>query len=406
MANDLLADERTDTEGRLHPAQCDPVFLRHAGAAAYNVDMRLVIHIRNLMPALLLVALSTGATTPDESSFVVAWNDYTDSLNKLELQTGCKPRHYRPPAGSPVRGAVLLIHGFSACPQQYFQLGPAIAAAGYEVLVPLLPGHGRLPGNDGRDNLSALPAGGDWDRYGKFAARMNSIMAQAPGEHVVVGYSLGGGIALNAILRNPELYDRTLLLAPLLAIRGGRMIEHIVEFFGDVPLLKDLRVKTRGLRAKCRRWSEASRAGFCDYRYKHAAALVRLEEQNHDWIVRTRLTRPIQLILARGDHTISNRAIYEFSLEQMEHGPIALCSLPEDVPHEILTPYENTGRKMYWLGQLLDITLKFTIDGKLTGQVTNTEDPVAHCLRQPGEVIQSSGAELSFSKLASAWGKK
>ncbi|HHQ13472.1 MAG TPA: alpha/beta fold hydrolase, partial [Chromatiales bacterium] len=316
--------------------------------------MRWIIHIRHryLMPALLLIALSCAAAAPDNDALTVAWRNYTDSLHISGLQAGCRPRHYRPPPGMVARGTVLLIHGFGACPQQYFQLGPATAAAGYEVLVPLLPGHGHLPDANGKEDLSTLPAGKDWRVYGEFAARMNSIMALASGEHVIVGYSLGGGVALNAILREPQLYDRALLAAPLLAIRGGRAIEHIVKFLGDVPFLKDLRVKTPALRRECRSWSDAGRAGFCDYRYKHAAALVHLEEQNHEWITQTQLTMPMQLILARGDHTISNEAIREFSRKQIEHGPLGLCYLPEDVPHEVLTPYENIGRKMYWLGEL------------------------------------------------------
>jgi alpha-beta hydrolase superfamily lysophospholipase len=50
------------------------------------------------------------------------------------------PRHYAPTKRS--SGVVVLFHGFSACPQQYDVLGPLIAAEGFDVLLPLTPGHG------------------------------------------------------------------------------------------------------------------------------------------------------------------------------------------------------------------------------------------------------------------------
>ena len=46
------------------------------------------------------------------------------------------------PATSTYRGAVIVHHGFSSCPQEMATLGPPLAAAGYDVLFTLLPGHG------------------------------------------------------------------------------------------------------------------------------------------------------------------------------------------------------------------------------------------------------------------------
>ena len=70
------------------------------------------------------------------------------------------------------------------------------------VLVPMLPGHGFMPSTDDDEDLSAVPTADTWARdYGGLAARMNRILALSPGERVIIGYSLGGTIAINAALR-------------------------------------------------------------------------------------------------------------------------------------------------------------------------------------------------------------
>ncbi len=40
------------------------------------------------------------------------------------------------------RGAVVLIHGFTNCPQQWMTFAPELVADGYAVVIPRLPGHG------------------------------------------------------------------------------------------------------------------------------------------------------------------------------------------------------------------------------------------------------------------------
>jgi len=54
---------------------------------------------------------------------------------------GCEPMRF-PSVGRSYRGVVVVWHGFSSCTQEMAVLGPPIAAAGYDVLMPVLPGHG------------------------------------------------------------------------------------------------------------------------------------------------------------------------------------------------------------------------------------------------------------------------
>ena len=40
------------------------------------------------------------------------------------------------------------------------------------------------------------------------------------------------------------------------------------------------------------------------------------------------------------------------------------CTLPANVPHEMLSPYENTDQQMHWLGGLLSVSVEFVADGR------------------------------------------
>jgi len=297
---------------------------------------------------------------PDLQSFTTSWQDYADEINAQERQTGCRPVLLPAAKHIPRRGAVVMFHGFGGCPQQFFELGKRTAAQGFDVLLPLLPGHGTLQSPDGKDDLSRLPTAKDWkERYAGLALRMNAIMARSPGTRVIVGFSLGGAISLNANLRAPDLYERQLMLSPMLAIRGGAFVEGLVEVFGRVPGIRNIVVKPASFREECRSWQAAGRAGFCDYRLKHVVALVDLEDMTREMLARSPPSIPLQVVAAGDEKYISNDRIIKFSEQQKEYGPVSFCFMPADVPHEMLSQYENADLVMYWLPDLLDYSVNF-----------------------------------------------
>lgn len=315
--------------------------------------------------------LATARLAVDDADalrrFDEAWAAYSADFDGQDLQFGCRPRRYRPPAGVQRRGAVVALHGFSACGQQFFQLAPLLAAQGFDVLVPMLPGHGSARSPDGEENLVDVPTGANWaTAYGGLAAAMNKVIAESPGERVLVGYSLGGALAINAAHRAPGLYDRMLLIAPLIAIRGGGFVEGLGDYLGRVPGVSNFRVKPGGAQKACEAWTEAGRAGFCDYRLKHVPAMIQLERQNREWSHDQPLSLPIQVILADDDVVVSNRAIERLVEAQRAHGPVGKCVLVGGVPHEVLTPYENVGREMVWLDQFLQAATGFVGEASIT----------------------------------------
>ena len=74
--------------------------------------------------------------------FVAAWNSYkAHVLARPEgVRPGCEPLRF--PATAAYRGVAVVHHGFSSCPQEMANLGPPLAAKGYDAVFPLLPGHG------------------------------------------------------------------------------------------------------------------------------------------------------------------------------------------------------------------------------------------------------------------------
>ena len=336
--------------------------VRHSVVAAVLTGSWLAAGCATAPPAVATAQAQAPAQAPRQTEFESLWQAYAATSDGIRLQADCTPQFHRAQASR--RGAVLLLHGFGGCPQQFNALAPLLAAAGFDVLVPRLPGHGHALLADGSEDLTAVPTGRDWEpRYGDFVLSMNDMLAASPGLRVLVGFSLGGALAVNAALRAPELYDRLLLLAPLLGIRGGPTVEWLAGTLGGVPGLRNIIVKPAGMRQECAGWRANGRAGFCDYQLRHAAALARLVRQNLAGYSATPLTVPMQIFATGDERYVSNDRITAFARQQSLGGQATLQAMPAGVPHEMLTPYENGGREMFWLDALLQASVRYVADG-------------------------------------------
>lgn len=113
------------------------------------------------------------------------------------LIPGAEPWSFTPPsvAGSPRFGA-LVIHGLTSNPDSMRGVAKALAAAGFHIELPLLPGHGTV-----MEDLIPI-RWADWvatveAAYQTLAARVDKV--------VVVGLSLGGALTLRVGANHPEV---------------------------------------------------------------------------------------------------------------------------------------------------------------------------------------------------------
>ncbi|MBC7970330.1 MAG: alpha/beta fold hydrolase [Verrucomicrobia bacterium] len=107
----------------------------------------------------------------------------------------------------------LFFHGFTAAPYQFAPMADTFFKAGYNVLVPLLPGHGQA-GNWSRKNPPPLPT--DPKVYQQFALQWLE-QAQMLGEEVIIGgLSAGGTLAAWLALERPQAIYRAILFAAYL----------------------------------------------------------------------------------------------------------------------------------------------------------------------------------------------
>jgi pimeloyl-ACP methyl ester carboxylesterase len=92
----------------------------------------------------------------------------------------------------PALGSIGLLHGVTSSSGTWWRLGPALAAAGWEVTAVDLPGHGDGPRP--RDDLAVMSALAD------------GAAGVLPGQlTALVGHSLGAIVALEAAARYPKL---------------------------------------------------------------------------------------------------------------------------------------------------------------------------------------------------------
>jgi len=117
---------------------------------------------------------------------------------------------------------VLLLHGFTGSPWEVRPLGESLAARGYHVLAPRLPGHGTTP------EAMLFVTSADWEREAEAA-----LHALRGFERVFVGgLSMGALLALLLAARFPRRVAALALMAPAirLASRASRVLEALRVF--------------------------------------------------------------------------------------------------------------------------------------------------------------------------------
>ncbi len=317
---------------------------------------------------LALVALmgcSAPADSLDESGTALSisplgaaqplWDAYVSEVASNPLQEGCKPVAAFPPAGA-YKGVALLLHGYSACPEQFDELVPQLAASGFVVLSALLPGHGRPASRsaDGKvlDDVTELPDEGHRSAYAAFAKRMALLVGAAPaGEHVVAGLSVGGVVAASATEQVPGVFDRVLLINPY--------FDASQPFTWAVPSLNGPLPSLRVAFPGCEDERSAGRRGFCQFEVTNLRAAQRFG--NETLALAARIGSNTQVVGIEDDSAAMPRATG--AAATAIQGAKA-CFFEAGIPHSILSRKENLSMPKYWLPALLGQARRFLATGQ------------------------------------------
>lgn len=272
--------------------------------------------------------------------------DETDTRNTSgkAIRPDCMPRFYPHNESMPRKGMVMFFHGFTACPQQYFDIADMLSADGFDVFLPLMPGQGRVESGK-KDHLDDLPskttpetfANGSKQhpRYVTFVEKMNAIAAASTGIKALAGLSGGGGLATGAAVMgqtaNGNVWNRVLLYAPYYQNPSvNKVLADVVGFFNP-GVTTDWGEACRMNRARI-----AGRAGYCSVHVGATQAMVHYGEEAAAAIKQVKI--PMQFVVTEADPTADNQAIFRaFSGASNAR----ICTYPKGVPHSLINPNKD-----------------------------------------------------------------
>lgn len=317
------------------------------------------------------------------------WKVYASGARQVALLPDCAPRRVEPVPGVPLRGTVLLLHGYSACPQQYFELAERLATRGYRSLIPLLPGHGRARRADGSDDVSGLPTGGTWRAsFDAYAQALNTIMRSATGERILVGLSGGGATALHTALAAPALYDRLLVLSPFFDVAAPALVNVAIAVAGATPGLRALDATPFGSERKCLEKVAQGKASYCEWQLRHVRGMHALGQSVARRLLASPYTGGVQFVGVEGDKSVSAQRIRRVMLAHDGPGASA-CFYPAGVPHSMFSRFDHPGEDMYWLEDFHAAALAFIGEGRRfpTAGPSAVLAPVGRCRLERQESV-------------------
>ncbi len=137
------------------------------------------------------------------------------------VDAGPSPVRYREAGEGPV---LVMVHGLGCSADYWVRNGPWLAACGFRVLAPDLPGFGRTPGPEGGLSIPAQSAA---------VARFADALELPPAAYL--GHSLSCQAVLELAATQPARVTRLLLAGPTGDRRRKRLAHESLGLLRDVP---------------------------------------------------------------------------------------------------------------------------------------------------------------------------
>jgi carboxylesterase len=179
---------------------------------------------------------------------------------------------------------VLLCHGFTSTPQSLRPWAHDLAAAGYSVELPLLPGHGTTWQEMNRTTWQ------DW--YGTVDTALTDLRSHCSAVFVA-GLSMGGALALRLALEHPQDVAGLVLVNPAVRLEDPRL--HLL------PVIRRIVPSFPGIA------SDIKKPGSTELAYDRTPlnALASMISLHGDVAPRLgRVTQPLLLLRSLEDHVV------------------------------------------------------------------------------------------------------
>jgi alpha-beta hydrolase superfamily lysophospholipase len=343
----------------------------------------------SLLIALALCSFSFSAHAFEgrhqNEEFNRRWTEYVAEAESVPLQKECKPRLYEASDKVPFQGTIVLHHGFTACPQQFFELADQfLSQIGYDVVLPVLPGHGRewTGKKNNQNDLRGMPTRENWKTtLGDYVRKINQLMGVSAGTKVISGLSFGGAIAAEAMLEEPKLYARALLFSPFFSISKTNPWKKFPQitnplneskaYFADYlsrpnTALYSSSLKKIGWGDGCTKTERSlGRAGYCQFSINSISAY----QQFGDAILarmKTAHDLPRTQIVAVEQDPVADTKLtrdYDQLLRKASKIEPAICFFRNDTNHSLLSRFDNPSEDKYWIPFLLSATTRFVESG-------------------------------------------
>ncbi|MBE9210753.1 alpha/beta hydrolase [Nostoc sp. LEGE 06077] len=270
----------------------------------------------------------------------------------------------------------LFLHGFTAAPYQFEPLGKAFFNKGYNVLIPLQPGHG-LAGEWNSQTPPPLPT--NIQTYQKFVLDWLQI-AQTLGEKVVIGgLSTGGTLAAWLALEYPQEIERALLFTP---------------FLSSSNLLFDQLIKTLPIYFEWFNKDAPGNFGYKGFRIPALRIFLELGEKIFKQS-QSSISAPVLMVCSEGDRAVNRTQQRELFKMILKHQPKSWYYCFDDslhIEHRMMTKLEDNDYE-----ELIITLARAFVNSDLTWVQFQQ---MANCITQ-GETYEQIQRELHLDTQAS-----
>jgi carboxylesterase len=266
--------------------------------------------------------------------------EIAESLKTLDgpnVNPACRTRLYS--HGRRTERSLVLLHGFTNCPQQFDALGKQFFELGWNVLIPRYPRHGYS------DRLTTTIAELRSDMLIAVANRAGEAGAGLGERLTVAGLSLGG-VLTGHLAQSSERVERAVLIAPMFGLRpiprrGLAALARLANVLPNFYIWWDRELKDQ----------VGPQHGYPRFSTRAYAALY---EAGHGVFKAARTSAPkagsIAVITNAAEPRLDNRFTYQLvDLWRAHRAELSTFEFPasEHLPHDLIdpaNPQQNTER--------------------------------------------------------------